>query len=271
MNTQFVLLQRIQAGDPNALQSLVEKYQPVVFRVAMSILDNPERAVAASREAFIIALNRLETLGAGVDFSTWLTHIVVNICRLRLSRQRRRKRWQRLRLGFFQIKTLSIPSAWKDLWAPARKDRPLDLWDAFFQMEELDRLALILRYDHRMTPVEIIVALGERERALQSRLFSARQRLLAFQAESSPDPSHAPTLESPASQPGQAARANFLSRHASYHRLIQKAADRLITDADAARLAGHLKSCSLCQEYQHRFNVLEDSLQDSVSALLGPA
>ena len=240
MNIRIELIRRVQAGDPMAAQTLVEQYQPVVFRIALSILDNPLDAAAASREAFTAALNQLNTLSAATDFSAWLTQIVVATCQASLNRRRTRLWMERIKRAVFRAGR-QPPTAHAGAMPPGERDN--GLWPAFSQLEERDRLALVLRYDHHMLPHEIVLAMGGRERVLQARLFAARERLRAAwtQIQTPPQP--------------------FQSVHPKVVRLIQSAADRQITDKDALVLEGHLQSCPVCQSALHQFRALEETMQ----------
>ncbi len=250
MNIRIELIRRVQAGDPVAAQTLVEQYQPVVFRIALSILDHPRLsdgghslkedslldAAQASRESLTAALNQIDTLSAAADFSAWLTRIVVQTCQARLKRRRSRLWIETIRRAVLRPNRPAQPP----LEPAAEGD---DLWQAFLRMEDRDRLALVLRYDHHMLPHEIVLAMGGRERVIQARLFAARERLRATWAR----------LQTPP-QPVE-------TTHPQTIRWIQSAADRQITDKDAAELDRHLKSCSACQAAMRQFSQLEEALQ----------
>ena len=254
MNIRIELIRRVQAGDPVAAQTLVEQYQPIVFRIALSILDHPGLsdgdpshiedsildAADASRESLTAALNRIDTLSAAADFSAWLTHIVVQTCQARLNRRRNQLWMETIQRAVFRSGR-SERAALEQ--TPPRGEREDDLWQAFLRMEDRDRLALVLRYDHHMLPHEIVLAMGGRERVLQARLFAARERLRAAWAQ----------LQSPP-QP-------VAATHPQTIRWIQSAADRQITDKDAAELDRHLKSCAACQAAMRQFSELEEALR----------
>src|SRR5262252_3055193 len=94
-----VLIDRCQAGDEEAVTTLVKHYQPAVFRLALSILDDPAEADEATQETFLAALRSLGTYRGGASLRTWLFAIAINFCRSRLRRGRTWQRVQELLLG----------------------------------------------------------------------------------------------------------------------------------------------------------------------------
>ena len=85
------LLASCQAGDAQAIAELVETYRPALFRLALSILDDPAEADEAAQDAFVAALGALRGYRREAAFTTWLYAITVNVCRGRLRRQGARR------------------------------------------------------------------------------------------------------------------------------------------------------------------------------------
>src|SRR5579872_4246932 len=74
------LVQRAQAGDPEALSALVQSQQTYVYSIAMSLMHNPADAADMTQEAFVRLLRSLGTYRAETKFTTWLYRLVTNIC-----------------------------------------------------------------------------------------------------------------------------------------------------------------------------------------------
>src|SRR5579864_6171154 len=77
----LLLIERARAGDERAIEALVRRYSRRLYRVARSILPDPDRAEAAVLEAYLAAfgdLNRYEPTG---KFAAWLTHLTFNQAR----------------------------------------------------------------------------------------------------------------------------------------------------------------------------------------------
>lgn len=68
------------AGDSQALEELVERYEPRVYRFAMRVCRNPEDAREILQDTFLNAIRSLGTFRVDSQFATWLFRIVVNSC-----------------------------------------------------------------------------------------------------------------------------------------------------------------------------------------------
>lgn len=84
------LLTLSRNGDIEAFSLLVERYQKMLYTVAYRFLGNPEDASDAAQEALVRAFKNLQGFRGQCSFKTWLQHIIANVCRDALRRQRRR-------------------------------------------------------------------------------------------------------------------------------------------------------------------------------------
>jgi len=75
-------------GSSAAFETLFQRYQQKMFRVALSRLQNPEDAEDAVQQAFQQAFVHLKSFQGQSRFSTWLTRIAINEA-LMLLRKRR--------------------------------------------------------------------------------------------------------------------------------------------------------------------------------------
>lgn len=168
------ILQGCRAGEPGAIEALVRQSQGLVYRVCISILDDPSDAEDATQETFISALKALPGFRGDSSFNTWLYAIAVNACRRHL-KQRRRQQSIHTALAY---------------GTPAFGDHPPDpeqtvihsevagaLWSAVSELDEEHRLPVILRYYHELSVVEIAQILDISEGTAHSRLFNARERI----------------------------------------------------------------------------------------------
>lgn len=173
------LLEKCQAGDQLAVEQLVHEYQPRLYRLALSILDDGSEngsaeAEEATQDALFKALRSLDSYRGEAALSTWLYAITVNLCRNRLRSRRRRERARRL----FQI---LVPPL--DDIQPRPEDILLDnevsqsLMKAVYGLNEKHRLPVILRYYHAFSVREIAHILDVPEGTAHSRLNTARKRL----------------------------------------------------------------------------------------------
>src|SRR2546428_11562696 len=74
------LVRRAQAGDRDALSTLVHSQQTYVYSIALSLMHNPADAADMTQEAFIRLMRSLGTYRAETKFTTRLYRLVTNIC-----------------------------------------------------------------------------------------------------------------------------------------------------------------------------------------------
>lgn len=159
-------------GDALAIERLVCAYQQVVFRLALSILDDPAEAEDATQEAFLSAIIELPSFHGASTFTTWLYAITINACRTRLRRRKARGRLTQVIQGLFK---LNSPAPVEELVVENETDTRL--WNAIQAIDERHRLPIILRYYHGLSVAEISETLGIPQGTVHSRLNHAREFL----------------------------------------------------------------------------------------------
>lgn len=85
------LVKRSQQGDINAFEQLISKYQQKVYNIAYRLMGNAEDASDLAQEAFIKTYKSIKNFRGDASFSTWLHHIVMNVCRDELRKRSRHK------------------------------------------------------------------------------------------------------------------------------------------------------------------------------------
>jgi RNA polymerase sigma-70 factor (ECF subfamily) len=80
-------VRRVQAGDREAFEPLVEKYKRKVFRLAYQVVRDQEEALDIAQEAFVKAYRALPAFKGDSAFYTWLFRITMNVA---LDRKRQR-------------------------------------------------------------------------------------------------------------------------------------------------------------------------------------
>lgn len=86
------LVSLARGGDEGAYERLVVAHQRRVFNVAYRILGDHDEAADATQEAFVHAYRALGGFRGEARFGNWLLAIVLNQCRNRLKRWKRRAR-----------------------------------------------------------------------------------------------------------------------------------------------------------------------------------
>ncbi len=75
-------------GDISAFEELVKRYDRKLFRVAQSVMHNPEDAEEVVQTAFFKAYQALDRFQCNAKFSTWLIRIALNESFMKLRKQR---------------------------------------------------------------------------------------------------------------------------------------------------------------------------------------
>ena len=82
------LIREVKAGQVEAFDYFVRRYQPRITRLAYRLLRDAGEADCAAQESFLRAYQSLKDFREGSTFETWLTRICINWCKDRLKRRR---------------------------------------------------------------------------------------------------------------------------------------------------------------------------------------
>jgi RNA polymerase sigma-70 factor (ECF subfamily) len=75
-----LVIERAQAGDREAFEALVHRYDRDVLRIALNILHRPEDARDIYQEAFLKVYKNLPRFRFECSFYTWIYRVVTNVC-----------------------------------------------------------------------------------------------------------------------------------------------------------------------------------------------
>jgi RNA polymerase sigma factor (sigma-70 family) len=73
-------IEKVINGQTNYFSYIVEKYQDIVFSIALKVLKNREDAEEMAQESFVKAFKSLHTFKGKAKFSTWMYRITYNTC-----------------------------------------------------------------------------------------------------------------------------------------------------------------------------------------------
>ena len=181
METQPDLVRLAQSGDSTAARSLIEKSYPVVYRLSLSVLDEPIQAALAAHEAGISLLENLDTYPGPEAHTAWLYRITLQVCRRRLRMRRIQGMLARI---WPQLRKTAEPAG---SLPNVRLEESDTLIQAAAKLDEGLRLVLVLRYGHDLLPQQIGQLLDWRDSSVQASLEQARQRLRSILKYPRPD------------------------------------------------------------------------------------
>jgi RNA polymerase sigma-70 factor (ECF subfamily) len=172
------VVRRVQAGETEAFEVLVEKYKRKTFRLAYGVLRDQEEALDVSQEAFVKAYRSLPKFKGDSAFYTWLFRITMN-----LALDRRRQRIARAKsLGGEPVspeeweRTAVSPDTPPDEEAVSA-DRRARIGQALESLPEHHRAIIILSDIQGLSYREIAEVLAIPMGTVMSRLHNARKRL----------------------------------------------------------------------------------------------
>jgi RNA polymerase sigma-70 factor, ECF subfamily len=169
-------LEQCREGDALAIERLVKTYQYDVYRMAFSILDDPDDADDATQEVFLSALRALESFREKASLKTWLFSITINVCRTRLKRIKSRGQLQQILQSLFRLRGEQAHPEDEAL----KSESEAALWRAIHNLDGKHRIPIVLRYYHDLPIAEIAAMLGVPPGTVHSRLNHARERLRAL-------------------------------------------------------------------------------------------
>ena len=181
MDQQF--MQRLKAGDEAALSGLMERWEQPVKRVIGRMVFNAGEAEDLAQETFVRVWQQREKFRAGAKVRPWIFAIAVNLARNRL-------RWWRRR------PTVSL-ELWSDYegapplldgggsgvegasggQALERAERAAAVRDAIAGLPMELREAIVLFEYEEMSHAEIGAAVGATPKAIEARIYRAREKL----------------------------------------------------------------------------------------------
>jgi RNA polymerase sigma-70 factor (ECF subfamily) len=172
------LVQRCKEGDLAAFTRLFRDHEAQLYRLAITILHNERDAEGALQDTYIRIFERIGRFRGKSALVTWMTAIMVNVCRDRL---RRRKVRRALPLDWLRDQAGDEDVA-REVGARSQRQT---LWALVDRLDDKHHLPVILHYHEGWSCGEVADILAARTSTVYSRLNTARARLRAMlQAES---------------------------------------------------------------------------------------
>ncbi len=186
LENEVALVSEAQAGNTEAFNTLVNKYDRKVYRLALHITANPEDAEDVLQETFLKVYLNLGGFEGKSRFYTWLVRIAVNESLMKVRRQRRNRQMASLdepiQTGEYEVLPRQIVD-WHENPEKHYSRRELQqiLRDALGQLKPAHRTAFVLHHVEDLSTKDTAALLDIPVSTTKSRLLRAllelRERL----------------------------------------------------------------------------------------------
>ena len=177
------LMRRVQTGDESAFAALMTRWELPVKAVIGRLVLNASEAEDLAQETFVRVWQQRERFRAGAEFRPWVFSIAINLARNRL-------RWWRRRpviaLGDWSDAAAesegSVPVSGGEEAGASRlesAERATAVRDAIAALPVDLREAIVLFEYEQMSHAEIAAAVGATPKAVETRIYRAREKLRA--------------------------------------------------------------------------------------------
>lgn len=172
-----LLVKRSKAGEMDAFEELVRRYERKIYALAYQYVGNHDDANDIAQDAFINAYKTLTSFRGESSFSTWLYRITINACMNQIRRQIKRNR---LILDIAMTPHRENPLLFAEL-SPEdhveREELRELLRRCIKSLSRGHRLVLLLREVHGLSYNEISYCLGCPLNTVKVKLHRARRAL----------------------------------------------------------------------------------------------
>lgn len=168
-----VLVHAAQAGDPDAVELLLERHYPWLVRVLAHRVRDVELANDVAQEAMFAAVHQLDTLRDGASFKPWLYRIALNQLHSAHRRLRRRPSvsLDELTARFPWRRELAVADTHIDRYGEREAVR-----HTLAQLSDSDRELLLLRFVAGFSGAQVAQIIGISPEAARQRTARAIQR-----------------------------------------------------------------------------------------------
>lgn len=169
-------IEAVKKGNVQAFSFLIDKYQNLVYSLALKLLKKPEEAEEMAQDTFVKAFQKIHTYEGKSKFSTWLYSITYNAC---ISELRKR------RVVFSSIDDRQISDQdeqkMHDYYRETKKeDQEKYLNLALSKLPEDDQVLVTLYYYENQSMDEISTITGLSVSNIKVKIHRARKRMYSL-------------------------------------------------------------------------------------------
>lgn len=161
-----VLVRQCLEGHKAAFGILVNRYQKVLYTVALRIVKDADDAADVTQSTLIRAYEKLDQYDPKYKFYSWIYRMTINAALNFAKRQKRKEALPRVMRGG------SDPDA---MLADAERERRV--LEAIHRLKPMERALISLKYSAELSYHDLAYVFDIPEKTVKSRLYTARQRL----------------------------------------------------------------------------------------------
>lgn len=169
------LLERVKKGDGKAMEQLLSRHEPRVYRFGLRMCGNEDDARDVLQETLLAAFKNLASFRGDSQVSTWLYQIARSFC-IKHRRRREGEPSQHESMEASEVRSLASETSESDARAHARQVGQV-IEAAMNTLQADHREALVLRDVEGLSAEEAAEVVGIEVGALKSRLHRARMAL----------------------------------------------------------------------------------------------
>ena len=178
MTDDFALIRKIQAGDHQAFETLINRYQRQVANLIYVTMGNRDDVDDLAQEVFIRVYKSLPRFRFDATFFSWIYRITMNLC---IDEIRKKKIRKVLSLDFLTEDSIEKDRKDKDPHTPSddvmTEEKIGVVRSALQRLTPAHRDVLLLREYQDFSYEEIARTLGLSMEAVKSRIFRARAEM----------------------------------------------------------------------------------------------
>ena len=180
INDDDYYIKKTLEGDSNSFSVLVERYQNMVFALALKMLKHREESEEVSQDTFIKVYKSLSKFNGESKFSTWIYRIAYNTC---LDRIKKNSKYNN-NVEINEITSNEISHTESIFDSLENKERSIIVKQCMDKLPEDERIIIHLFYFEELNLKEIVKIVSMTEGNVKVKLFRARKKLFSIFKES---------------------------------------------------------------------------------------
>jgi RNA polymerase sigma-70 factor (ECF subfamily) len=166
------LVERARAGDEEAFEDLVRRYEKPIYYLALRSVREEQAAADLAQTAFLKAYEGLRGFRGQASFKTWLYRIAMNLCKNYLRDQGKKK--------VESLGEMDPPSTVNPLRELIEQESQALLARAWARLPEKQRMTVVLKVQEGMKYREIAAVMGSSVGTIKANFHHACTRLKAM-------------------------------------------------------------------------------------------